>query len=59
VSGITSTSNHNPPPTKTFTAGKGETIAGNVANGMPDHANPGNMMTGNAGNGHAKITLLP
>ncbi|MDR0745113.1 MAG: fimbrillin family protein [Mediterranea sp.] len=55
VSGVTSTSNHTPPPTKTFTAGKGATIAGNAS--MPNPS--GGTMTGRSGNGHAKITLLP
>jgi hypothetical protein len=35
-----------------------ETVAGNVANGMPNHASPGSSMTGNRGHGHARITLL-
>jgi hypothetical protein len=35
-----------------------ETIAGNVADGMPNHADPSGIMTGNRGHGHARITLL-
>jgi hypothetical protein len=36
----------------------GSTVAGNVANGMPDWRLTDTTMTGNAGNGHARITLL-
>jgi hypothetical protein len=36
----------------------GITVAGNVVNGMPDWNQTGTTMTGNAGPGHARITLL-
>jgi hypothetical protein len=57
VAGITAGDGVHTPP-KTFAAGNGGTVAGNVTNGMPNHANPGNTMTGNTGNGYARITLL-